>query len=109
MQDLVDRLNNSRKKIAELIQHVDLDSLKNELAAAQKEAENPTLWDEPEKAQKLMKKINDLQAEIGGWEQLSKKTNDVMELAEMDDEAMREELESEIALPTAFRMFRDIK
>ena len=97
MQDLVERVNNSKKKISELIQHVDLDSRKNELAAAQKESENPNLWDEPEKAQKLMKKINDLQAEINSWDLLSQKADDVMELAEMDDEAMRGELESEIS------------
>ena len=97
MQDLVERVNNTKKKISELIQHVDLDSRKNELAAAQRESENPNLWDEPEKAQKLMKKINDLQAEINSWDELSKKADDVMELAEMDDEAMRDELESEIS------------
>ena len=84
MQDLVERVNNSKKKISELIQHVDLDSRKNELAAAQKESENPNLWDEPEKAQKLMKKINDLQAEINSWDLLSKKADDVMELSEME-------------------------
>ena len=96
MQDLVDRINTAKKKISELIQHVDLAALKEELSAAQKESENTSLWDEPEKAQKLMKKINDLQAEISGWDQLSQKAADVMELAEMDDEAMRDELESEI-------------
>ena len=96
MQDLIDRINTATAKITELAGHVDLDTRKSELAAAQKESENPSLWDEPEKAQKLMKKINDLQSEISGWEQLSRKAHDVMELAEMDDEAMREELESEI-------------
>ena len=96
MQDLIDRVNTAKKKISELIQHVDLETLKQELSAAQTESENPSLWDEPDKAQKLMKKINDLQAEINSWDQLSQKADDVMELAEMDDEAMREELESEI-------------
>ena len=97
MQDLVDRVSSAKKKISELVQAAGLESRKNELAAAQAESENPSLWDEPEKAQKLMKKINDLQSEISGWEQLSKKAEDVMELAEMDDEMMREELESEIS------------
>ena len=96
MQDLIDRITTAKKKIAELVQHVDLDVQKSALAAAQRESENPSLWDEPEKAQKLMKKINDLQAEISSWEQLIKKTDDLMELAEMDDELMREELEGEI-------------
>ena len=96
MQDLIDRLNVANKKVSELVQHVDLEALKNELAAAQSQSENPTLWDDPEKARVLMKKINDLQSEINSWDQLSKKIADVRELAEMDDEAMREELESEL-------------
>ena len=96
MQDLVDRIAVSKNKISELIQHVDLDARKNELAAAQSQSENPNLWDDPEKAQKLMKKINDLQAEISGWEKLVQKTNDISDLAQMDDESMREELEAEI-------------
>ena len=66
MQDLVDRVNNAKKKISELVQAAGLETRKNELAAAQAESENPSLWDEPEKAQKLMKKINDLQSEISG-------------------------------------------
>lgn len=96
MQDLIDRINNAKNKISELVKHVDLESRKNALSAAQAESENPSLWDEPEKAQKLMKKINDLQAEISSWSELIKKTDDVMELAEMDDEMMRDELETEI-------------
>ncbi len=96
MQDLVDRVTNVKSKISELVQHVDLDAQKSLLAKAQAESENPSLWNEPEKAQKLMKKINDLQSEISSWMQLIQKTDDVMELAEMDDEHMRDELETEI-------------
>ena len=97
MQDLIERLNEQKKKIAELTAHVDLEPKRRELSAAQAEAENPALWDDPAHAQTLMKKINDLQAEIESWEKLSGRVNDAMELAEMDDESMREELEAEIA------------
>ncbi len=96
MQDLVERVNTSKKKISELIEHVDLDSLRNELAAVQRESENPSLWDDPDNAKKVMKKLNDLQTEINSWEQLSKKADDLLELAQMDDELMRDELENEI-------------
>ena len=96
MQDLVDRLTTANKKIDELVAHVDLDSLRTELAAKQKESENPNLWDDPDKAQKLMKSINSLQDEISQWEKLSAKVKDALDLASMDDESMREELEAEI-------------
>lgn len=96
MQDLVDRVNVIKKKISELIEHVDLDSRRNELAAVQRESENPALWDDPDNAKKVMKKMNDLQSEISSWEQLAHKAADAAELAEMDDELMREELENEI-------------
>lgn len=97
MQDLIDRLSEDKKRIDALIAHVDLDVKRDELAKAQSESEDPALWDDRNRAQMLMKKINDLQSEIEEWEKLIARLNDAMELAELDDESMREELEAEIA------------
>ena len=95
MQDLVERLSADKEKIDELVKHVDLQAKQNELDAARQESENPALWDDRDRAQKLMKKINDLQSEIDGWTGLMKRVSDTLELAELDDESMREELEAE--------------
>lgn len=59
--------------------------------------EDPNLWDDRESAQKLMKSIADLESDVLYWTELKKRTADIKELAELDDENMRSELESEIA------------
>jgi peptide chain release factor 2 len=74
----------------------DLPTKEAELASLQKEAENPELWDDPEQAQKLMKKISELRDEVQGWRRLEKKINDTKELAEMGDESFTAELEKEV-------------
>ena len=60
MQDLIDRIDIVNKKISELVAHVDLDSRKNELAAAQKEAEAIRLKGEAE-AEAMRKKAEAMQ------------------------------------------------
>lgn len=97
MQDLIDRLTADKQKIDELIKHVDLDEKRASLKLAQSESEDQTLWDDRERAQRVMKKINDLQDEIQDWDKLINRTKDTLELASMDDESMRDELEKEIA------------
>lgn len=42
-----------------------------------------------------MKKLADLQEQVGEWQQLSARVNDALELAQLDDESLRLELESE--------------
>ena len=44
-----------------------------------------------------MKQYNGLKAEVESWNALSRRVSDAVELAQMDDESMRPELETEIA------------
>ena len=44
-----------------------------------------------------MKKMSDLQEEVDGWRHLLQRLNDSLELAQMDDESLRPELEQEVA------------
>ena len=66
------------------------------LAELQKQSENPDLWNEPERAQKIMKQFSELRDEIEGWRKLEKRVSDSLELAEMGDESFQAELEAEI-------------
>ncbi len=96
MQDLVEHLTVQKHKLDELIGHIDLPGMKNKLAAAQAESQNPNLWDDQEHAHTVMKKVNDLEDDINGWENLDKKISDTLELAKMDDESLRPDIEAEI-------------
>ena len=68
----------------------------NELVELEKQAEDPNLWDNPEYAQRLMKSISDTREEITGWASFEKRINDVVELASLEDESLRTDLEPEI-------------
>lgn len=68
-----------------------------ELADLEKKSEDPNLWDNPQTAQKLMKKIASLRQRIESWKTLSQRLSDARELAEMDDDSIQEELEIEAA------------
>jgi len=66
------------------------------LEQLQKEAENPGIWEDPSSAQRLMKRIAELREEIEGWKQFTKRCQDGLELAQSEDESLREDLEAEI-------------
>ncbi len=75
----------------------DLPNRENELAALEKQSENPDLWNQPDDAQALMKKIADLRNEVETWRNLEQRTKDALELAELGDDSLRSELEPETA------------
>lgn len=66
-----------------------------ELDELQAASEDPNLWDDPEHAQKVMKRLSRLREEIDSWRSLRQRTRDSLELAGMQDEDLREDLEAE--------------
>lgn len=74
------------------------DFAKNEqqLAEYQKKSEDPDLWNNNDEAQHVMKMVADLRAEIEEWQSLQKLVHDTLELAEMNEESLRPELEAEL-------------
>lgn len=67
-----------------------------ELIHLQKLSEDPSIWNDPFKAQELMKQISDLRENIEGWADLQKKVNSLLEIAESGDESFRSEIEAEM-------------
>lgn len=74
------------------------DFAKNEqqLVEYQKKSEDPDLWNNNDEAQHVMKMVADLRAEIEEWQSLQKLVHDTLELAEMNEESLRPELEAEL-------------
>ena len=73
----------------------DFEQLKKEQTDLQKQSEEASLWDNPEYAQKVMKRLARLNERIDGWNRLAKSLSDTLELAEMGDDDFRLELEAE--------------
>lgn len=60
------------------------------------EAGDPGLWNDPERAQKIMRDIAGLHAEVDEWEQTARRLRDTRELLELGDESLYDELEREV-------------
>jgi peptide chain release factor 2 len=67
------------------------------LAELQKVLEAPDLWGNPSQAQQVMKQYNTLKAEVESWNAFSRRLKDAEELAQLDDESLRPDLEAEIS------------
>ncbi len=67
------------------------------LKELQKEVEAPNFWDDSNHARQVMKKVNALQEENDSWKAFDRQLHDLIELAEMGDDSMMGELESETA------------
>jgi len=65
------------------------------LTELQKKAEDPELWNDRQHAQKVMKDLTDLRDEIEDWQSLTAHVQNLIELAQLEDESLRAELEAE--------------
>lgn len=74
----------------------DLAKKEAQLNELQQKTEDPQLWNDAAGAQRLMKRIAELREEIDPLLTLGRRAQDAFELAELDDESLRAELEPEI-------------
>ena len=65
------------------------------LTDLQKQAEVPDLWQDSEKAQRLMKEISALKEEVEEWQTLRQTITDTLELAQLEDESIYSDLDRE--------------
>ncbi|MFI9078946.1 peptide chain release factor 2 [Streptomyces sioyaensis] len=79
---------------------LDLDKMRADVAVLEEEAAAPSLWDDPESAQKVTSRLSYLQGQVRRAEQLRSRVDDLevlFELAEAeDDEDARAEAEAEL-------------
>lgn len=80
---------------------LDLDKLRADIAVLEEQAAAPSLWDNPDEAQKITSKLSHLQAEVRKAEALRGRIDDLAVLFEMaeeeDDPDTRAEAESELS------------
>ncbi|MBJ6638923.1 peptide chain release factor 2 [Streptomyces sp. DHE7-1] len=81
---------------------LDLDRLRADIAVLEEQAAAPSLWDNPDEAQKITSKLSHLQAEVRKAEGLRGRIDDLAVLFEMaeeeEDPDTRAEAESELVL-----------
>ncbi len=67
-----------------------------QLAQIQAESEKPGLWNDPDHAQRVMKQLAALREEVEDWQRLTQRIDDALELAGLEDESLRPDLENEV-------------
>lgn len=81
----------------------DLPGKQTRLDELARQSESPDLWNDPQSAQKVMKELSVLREEVTAWQELRQRVQDALELAQMEDDSLRAELEAETnALERAF-------
>jgi peptide chain release factor 2 len=74
-----------------------LPSKETQLTDLEKEINNPNFWDDPTRAQQVSKTAAGFREQVDDWRRFELRIKDAQELAGMDDESMRTDLESEIS------------
>jgi len=74
----------------------DIAARESELEKLERAAEDPTLWEDPNRARKTMSRVAKLRQSIQGWRSLQQRVDDALELASLNDESMRSDIEQEI-------------
>ena len=87
IQNIVNEIN---KSLALLRQRMDWESVAHRLEELNARVENPDLWNDPEKAQKLMRERQSLVDSVSVHDSIQQELNDhieLIELGEMEDDA----------------------
>jgi peptide chain release factor 2 len=66
-----------------------------ELTQLERDSESPTLWSDPGQAQKTMRRLAQVRAEVDGWHGLQHRLAEALELAALGDESLQTELTAE--------------
>ncbi|MBI3164069.1 MAG: peptide chain release factor 2 [Anaerolineales bacterium] len=74
----------------------DLTGKQSQLDQLEREAAMPDFWNDSVSAQRVMKNVSSLRSEVDGWGAIQQQARDFAELAKLEDESLRPELESEI-------------
>ena len=76
----------------------DLDGKESKLTALEREIEKPDFWNDSTAAQQTMKSVSNLREEVESWRAFQRRLHDLIELAQMDDQSLRADLEKEVSV-----------
>ncbi|MGD2057572.1 MAG: peptide chain release factor 2 [Anaerolineales bacterium] len=96
MEDLRTRAENIHARIEDLLVRLDFDTRVSQLGTLEKKAEDPNLWDDPDEAKKIMRQFTRLKRDVDSWRELRQRTDDLVELLQLEDESLQAELEAEV-------------
>ncbi|HPR34217.1 MAG TPA: peptide chain release factor 2 [Anaerolineaceae bacterium] len=97
MIDLTERINAIEATYHSLQEHLDLSAKKIELNTLRSDSEIQEFWNDPDSAQKTMKRIAQLNNQINEWDEIATEIEGLKSLLELDDGSLTEEIEASVA------------
>lgn len=88
MGPLMKRAEHLKNDVADAFGHLQIEAKTERLAALDEELADSQVWANIERAQQLSKDAASLRAHIEPWHTLRAQTNDIIELMQLDDDAM---------------------
>lgn len=81
--------------VATAIKALKIEELERELRQLRNKTAESSLWDNPVKAQEIMKRQSQLEGRVSPWRSLDKEIRELSELAELDDSSLQSDLEKQ--------------
>lgn len=96
METITETLEQLEKRVAELTDRLDIAAKEARYRQLEAQAAGNEFWSNPENAQKTMQELSRLKDETEQWRALSRRIDDALELARLDDPDLNDELASEV-------------
>ncbi len=101
MQEIINQARSLRARIDQIAEQLQLGALRTKLHTLEVTMAEPDFWKNPTSAQTVSKTVNELRAEVGNYDSLSKDLDSIIELAELNaaapDNAISSELTQQLA------------
>ncbi|HUP26063.1 MAG TPA: PCRF domain-containing protein, partial [Candidatus Limnocylindrales bacterium] len=94
--DLQKQADDLAAAIADAIERLKINDLEHSLARLQQQTADPKLWEDPARAQDLMKQQADTEARISLWRQLERSVSDTKELLAAQDSSLEADLKKQL-------------
>ena len=94
---MLDEAKKLQSDVQDATERLKLAALSSELAVLRTQSEAADFWADNLRAQEVMKQISKLEARIEPWQRLQASLDDVVELAQLEDAAMQDELNKQLA------------
>lgn len=94
---MLTQLTHMRDELARMMEQLNIESKSQEAQALEQEASAPDFWNDSDAAQKKMQKMSRLKNQVEKWQTVFGRVVDALELAELEDDDLVEEMESETA------------
>lgn len=96
MDDLIKSIYTLKEVVSDSMVKLQIAQLADELGDLRKQTESPDFWGDPNSAQEVMRQISRLEVRVTPWQSLESQINDLAELASLNDESLRLDINQQL-------------